>query len=389
MDIYNYIEPVKSTWISYPGISNEESLGGQIAWFDGTAEWFRDEDYDIAILGVPEVRNSQRAVSGNAPDLIRKWLYGMRSVSSREKIADLGNVKGNSLDDRYYAVNETVTYLEQKGVVVLLLGGSQDLTVPVCGFFHKKEKGLNLAVVDAFIDVHPRNEDFSGNAFLNKLVADFGPKNIEDLNVLGCQTYYCSEEQERFLEKNHFRLIRLKDLRDEKISSVEVFLRQTEVLSFDFSAIKGQPVLPDENSMPNGFSEQEACRIFWYAGASDGLKVAGIFNFPLPLKDGSNQGPVAAQMCWHFLEGRGARSGDYPVRPYQDYELKVVYIDEFDATLNFYHNPENNRWWIMVPSGDGERLVSCEETDYQTAMDKELPALWWHFFIKYRENGKN
>lgn len=382
MNINNYIEPVKPTWVSYPGISTEESVGAQIVWFDGTAEWFRDEDYDIAIIGVPEVRNSQRSVSDKAPDLIRKWLYGMRAVSSGEKIADFGNVKGNSLNDRYFAVNEIVTFLEQRGVAVLVLGGSQDLTVPVCGFFHKKEKRLNLAVVDAFIDFHPRNEDFSDSAFLNKLVADFGTKNIEDLNILGCQTYYCSDEQERFLTNNHFRLIRLKDLRDEKISSVEVLLRQAEVMSFDFSAIKGQPVLPEQNLMPNGFSEQEACRIFWYAGASDGLKVAGIFNFPLSYKDGSNQGPLAAQMCWHFLEGRGARSGDYPVRSYQDYELKVVYIDEFDATLKFYHNPENNRWWLMVPSEGGERVVSCEETDYQTAMDKELPALWWHFFIK-------
>ncbi len=383
MEVNSYIEPSKARWIRYPGISDCESLGGAILWFDGTFNWLESTKFDIAILGVPETRNSQRTVMNDAPDVIRNWLYGMRAVSSGEQIADLGNVVGSSLNDRYFAVGELVEYLEHQGVVVLLLGGSQDFTVPVCSFMKKEQRNLRLSVIDAFADVDPGNEDFSEASFLNKIYADFGSANIDELALLGCQTYYCGEQQEKFLARHFARVARLKDLRGEKLTNVEVFLRQMDVISFDFSAIKGQPVLPGGVRMPNGFEEHEACRIWWYAGASDVLKVAGLFNMPSVVED---EAPLAAQLCWHFLEGRGARNADYPIRPIEDYEMKAVYIDEYDETLYFYHNAYNGRWWIKVPSVKADAIVPCTEEDYDMAMNKELPDLWWHHFIK---NGGN
>ncbi len=386
MEVNHYLEPLSPDWISYPGISDGETLGENIIWFDGSAEWLSKEKFDVAIVGIPEIRNCQRLVSGQAPEEIRRWLYGMRNVASQEIVADLGNIRGNSLNDRYLATSEVVEFLENRGVMVLVLGGSQDLTIPVCGFIEKTKRNLSLAVVDAFIDYDPSDEDFSESGFLNKLIADIGPERIEDINLLGTQTYFCSERQEQFLSENHFRFFRLKELRDEKIGDVEILLRQMEVLSFDFSAIKGQPVLPEKHQMPNGFSEQEACRILWYAGASDVLKVAGIFNFPESKRGESSQGPFAAQLCWHFLEGRGTRCDDYPLRPIEDYELKVVYIEEYDETLKFFYNPDNGRWWVLVPARQSGRVIPCGKEDYQMAMNQELPAVWWHYFIKNRED---
>ncbi|RCW37498.1 arginase family protein [Marinilabilia salmonicolor] len=382
MEISNYIEPVKLNRVSYQGIADEETLGNDILFFDGTAQWFLDKKFDLAILGVPETRNCQRAVSSEAPGIIRRWLYGMRKISSGDVIADLGNVKGNSLKDRYIALREVAEYLEQQNVVVLVLGGSQDLTVPLCGVFPKTARKFSLTVVDSFIDLVPADDDYSEETFLNKLIADYGPENIEDLSLLGCQNYYCSSRQEQVFSDHYFRLARLKELRDENIETVEVFLRQSDVLSFDFSAIRGMPVLPGGNKMPNGFSELDACRILWYAGASDVLKITGLFNLPAGNSEGEEYGPLGAQMCWHFLEGRGARCGDYPLRSFQDYELKAVYLEEFDASLKFYHNPANGRWWLMIPYGDNERLIPCSGKDYKDAVAKELPALWWHFFMK-------
>lgn len=387
MEISNYIEPVKMNRVSYQGIADEETLGNHILFFDGTSQWFLDKKFDVAILGVPETRNCQRAVSAEAPGIIRRWLYGMRKISSGEVIADLGNVKGNSLNDRYIALNEVAEFLVQQGVVVLVLGGSQDLTEPLCGGYLKTVRKFSLTVVDSFIDLLPGNDDFSERTFLNKLIADYGSENIEDLSLLGCQNYYCSSEQEQLLDDHYFRLARLKDLRDGNIETVEVFLRQSDILSFDFSAIKGMPVLPEGNNMPNGFSELEACRILWYAGASDVLKIVGLFNLPAGNYEGGEYGPLAAQMCWHFLEGRGARCGDFPARSFQGYELKAVYLEEFDASLKFYHNPANGRWWLMVPYDDNERLIPCAENDYKDAVAEELPALWWHFFMKNSKNG--
>ncbi|WP_010420667.1 arginase family protein [Anaerophaga thermohalophila] len=384
MEIVHYLEPLKKKWIACPGISTEASLGGQTIFFDGESAWFENNEFDVAIIGIPEVRNSTRSLIPEVPAYVRSWLYGMRRVSSGLRIADLGDIKGNGLKDRYYALSEVINYLFLKNVPVLLIGGSQDLTLPASRFLDKQEEDGNIVIVDAFLDVDPHGLDFSSSAYIHKLTEETGNK-IGDLSVLGTQLYYCSKEQEDFMDKFHFQVVRLKDLRAERIDYFEVFIRNASLLSFDFGALRGQPSLPCGGKMPNGFSEAEACRIFWYAGASDVLKVAGLFDISLDKEDKMSQ-VTAAQMVWHFLEGCGAKEGDYPLKPIEEYELKAVYLEEYDETLKFYHNPANDRWWINVPDKKGGKIVPCHADDYKLALNKELPQIWWRHFIRIAGN---
>lgn len=384
MEIYHYLEPLKKKWITYQGIPEESSLGGQTLFFDGFPKWFNDNEFDVAIIGAPEVRNSTRAIHPDVPDHVRSWLYGMRRVSSNLRIADLGNVKGNGLKDRYYALSEVTKYLYSKGISVFVIGGSQDLTLPLSSFLNQKKEGGNIVIVDAFLDVDTECVDFSSSAYINKLNEEAGNK-INELSVLGMQFYYCSTEQEKYMEEFYFPVIRLKDLRDDNIEYFEVFVRDASLLSFDFGSLRGQASLPRGAKMPNGFSEAEACRMFWYAGASDVLKITGLFDIGFDENGTSKQ--TAAQMIWHYLEGCGAKEEDYPLRSIEAYELKVVYLEEYDETLKFYHNPGNKRWWINVPDKRGNRIVPCHANDYKTALKKDLPNIWWRHFIK--KTGKH
>lgn len=387
VDIFHYLEPAKNAWVQYPGISGKESLGEAVSFFDGTEKWFKENKFDLAIIGVPESRNGDIRFSEKAPHPIRKWLYGMRNVSSVEQIADLGDVRGNSLDDRYQAVMEVVDFLTQKNVAVFLIGGTQDLTLPAGKFIRNNGTPSNLAVVDAFLDVDITGFDFSSSAFIHKL-ADNSDEGIENISVLGTQLYYCSEGQEQYMKDHFFPVIRLKDLRQGNIDRVEVVLRETTMLSFDFTSLGQQQGLPERGVMPNGFSNDEACRIFWYAGASDVLKVAGLYNVPVEDEDDRKTAPVAAQLVWHYLEGRAARCNDFPVRSIEEYEYKVVYIDEYDVSLHFYRNPENERWWIKVPCVSGLKIVACHQSDYQSAINKELPEVWWRHFRRSSPDTK-
>jgi hypothetical protein len=137
--------------------------------------------------------------------------------------------------------------------------------------------------------------------------------------------------------------------------------------------------------MPNGFSNEEACRIFWYAGASDLIMLAALFNVQ-PFEQNENSVPLAAQMLWHFLEGQSTRCGDYPVRSVEGYELKIVYLQQYEENLKFYHNSENDRWWITVTDNSGEKIVPCHRDDYDLALRKEIPDVWWHHFFKTKAN---
>jgi hypothetical protein len=386
VEIVHYLEPLKKKWVACPGISTEASLGGLTMFFDGASAWFDNNEFDVGIIGIPEVRNSTRPLLPEVPALVRNWLYGMRRVSSGLRIADLGDIKGNGLKDRYYALSEVISYLHRKGVTVFLIGGSQDLTLPASRFLNQQNEEGNIVIVDAFLDVDPKCLDFSSSAFIHKLTEETGNK-IGDLSVLGTQLYYCSKEQEDFMDKFHFPIVRLRDLRAERIDYFEVFIRNASLLSFDFGALKGQPSLPSRAKMPNGFSEEEACRMLWYAGASDMLKVVGLFDIAID-QAGEMSTVTAAQMIWHFLEGCGAREGDYPLKPIEEYELKAVYLEEYDETLKFYHNPVNNRWWITVPDTKGYKIVPCHADDYKSALNKELPQIWWRYFIRMAGNNE-
>ncbi|MGQ1891749.1 arginase family protein [Thermophagus sp. OGC60D27] len=387
MEIIHYLEPLKSNWICYPGIAKEETLGHQMVFFDGQDAWFDNNEFDIAIIGVPEVRNSTRHLSGDVSKLVKQWLYGMRKVSSDLRIADLGSVKGNGLQDRYFALTEVIKFLNQKGVSVLIIGGSQDLTLPASQFLKNKEEGGNIVIVDSVLDVDPNELDFSSTAYIHKLIEELNNK-INDLSVLGIQIYYCSGKQEEYLVNRCFPVVRLKELRGEKIERFEVFLRDATMLSFDFGALKGQASLPHGMKMPNGFTEAEGCRIFWYAGASDNLKVTGLFDIGCEEDDQSSI-PAAAQMLWHYLEGSGVREGDYPLRSVDEYELKAVFVEPFEETLKFYHNPKNDRWWILVPSFPENKIVACHADDYQQALKNELPEIWWRYFSRTTGSQNN
>ena len=387
MELIHYLQPPKKNWITCPGISTDQSLGTAVEFNDGTEEWWRRAKMDVAIVGVPEGRNSAFLNTHKGPALLRKWLYGMRNISADLRIADLGDILGNSLNDRYQALSEVVELLTKANVQVLLIGGSQELTLPASKFFRNHQRKYNIAVFDSFLDIDTTNQDFSASTFISYLLGESGG-NLDEISVLGCQVYYCSTEQETFMRNHHFPVVRLRNLRGGKIERCEVFLRDADLMSFDMSAIQGQPGYSETMLMPNGFSHEEACRIFWYAGASDNLKVAGLFNLSESEDTLATQSPLAAQMFWHFLEGHGARWRDFPYRSIEDYELKVVYLEEFDEHLSFYFNSENNRWWIKVPHPDGEKIVACHPEDYEMALEKDLPEVWWRYFLKTNGNSE-
>ncbi len=369
MELFYYLEPAEKKWVKYSTIDEAETLGHFVAFSDGTKDWFSPLNMDVAIIGISDRENkTNNPLISVAPANVRYWLYGMRMISSNMRMADIGDIKGAALNDRYVALQEVVEQLVRKNIIIMIVGGSQDFTFPVCQFFSTRNIKSGIAIVDAFLDLDPENEDFSSFAYINRLVENLGDK-IDDISVMGTQLYYCSPRGEKYMNDHHFEMLRLKDLRGDNIDRAEVVLRGASVLSFDFLSLKNQYGLPNGNSMPNGLSNEEACRIFWYAGASDVLKVAGLFNINHLVGEKPDvPAAVSAQMFWHFLEGLGARCDDFPVKPVSDYAYKVVSLEAYEENLHFFHNPENDRWWMEVPSSEGGKIVPCHSSDYQNAL---------------------
>ena len=108
----------------------------------------------IAIIGVLENRGAVNYVDEEVNlDAVRKELYSLFPGNWHSSIADLGDIiPGNSLEDTFFALQKVVAKLIRKGVIPVIIGGSQDLTYPLYRAYDKQEQMVNLVSIDSRFD---------------------------------------------------------------------------------------------------------------------------------------------------------------------------------------------------------------------------------------------
>ncbi|GAO29873.1 arginase family protein [Geofilum rubicundum] len=390
MELSHYFEPYTGGMQTVPGINAEEALGCEISFYKGEAEWFENFSGRAVIIGVPESRNSvDNRACANAPDAIRPYLYGLSAFNEKGIFGDAGNIRGNGLNDRYQALQEAIVYFNGRGVTVLLLGGTQDLTVPVVKGRLKlhPERPVNIVVGDAMLDIDTRGEDFSSRSWLSYLIGSHDVR-IDDLVVFGTQKYLISPAQEKFLKERFFEIIRLGELRGENISQLEIPVRDAQIVSIDFRMIKGQPQFTSDIQSPHGIEPYDACRILRYSGMSDQVMAAGIFDVPFE-EDRKDTLVLAAEMVWHFMDGFYGRYSEQPEEDAEMYKKYVVPLDGLDHPLFFFRNTGNDRWWMKAPMGAVKEVVACSREDYRQSLRSEIPGKWWRLFMRNRCRDRN
>ena len=333
-------------------------------------------DYQVAILGAPIV--SGNTDSDLSTDAIRKQLYELSFAFQNIRIADLGDVRCDSERGVSYALTETIKELTEANVITIVLGGSHELTECMFEGVEGVKDSLRLTIVDSKIDERETSEK-TADAFLGRLL---DKPQLEELNLLGLQNYYCSENQLRVLRDRECCCMRLRDLRGKTVLA-EPLLRDSEMFSFDFSSVR-QSDAPDRRMMiPNGFSSLEACELAHYAGLSDCIQSYGLFGFESELKEESQTAALAAQMVWHILKGIDNRYHDYPYKDISEYKKYIIFPKvEGEDAVYFYHNMLNGRWWIEIPTLKGKTLFSCSPSDYQNMLDGSIPDIWMKHFMK-------
>ena len=84
--------------------------------------------FKIAILGVPEGRNSPNAGSCKGPDAVREQLYQLAKIPGKSKIIDLGNMKqGAAFNDTIAGLTDILSLLLEENIFPLIIGGSSAL----------------------------------------------------------------------------------------------------------------------------------------------------------------------------------------------------------------------------------------------------------------------
>lgn len=379
LDLNDYFNPVSIESPDFEYLTLQAGFPHNITIHTENAPVKDITKYKIAILGVPEGRNSPNAGSQKGPDFIRGQLYRLAKIPGRSKIIDLGNMKqGVTFNDTIAGLTDVLNLLISEHVFPVIVGGSSALIPAIDKAVSQILSRYTLTCVDPRIDYsNDRKEPDSFN-YMNSLFSNHKSTFSHYINI-GYQTYLNDQQIiNRFL-KRRSELVRIGDVR-QAIHLTEPLFRDSDVAIFDISAIRQSDAPGTISPSPNGFYGEEICLLSRYAGISDKLRVFGLFdvNPEFDLRDQTTG--LAAQILWFFLEGFSQKQYETPVLNLSNSGRFIKYhvrVTNLEDDLIFVKSNLTDRWWIeLIAEKDQAFYVACSHEDYLKANRNEVPDRW-------------
>ena len=364
--------------------------------FGETMTIYREEDdfpdiegYQLAIVGVKEERGAiDNHGCADGADYIRKAFYQLFNHWDEIKIIDLGNIKeGKEISDTYYALNQVLTELMKNHIVPIIIGGSQDMTYPMYQVYEPTGKLVNIAAIDPIFDLGNDNETLNSHSYLSHIILH-QPNFLFNFTNIGYQSYYVDNENIDLMKQLLFDIYRLGHLK-QNLESTEPLIRNANILSIDMSAIRAADAPGVKNASPNGFNGEEACQMTRYAGLSFKLSSIGFFEYNPHYDINSRTANLIAEMIWYFVEGFSQRQDDLPTLESTDFKRFNVQIADGGENIIFLCHKITGKWWIDMsfmhaddPRYERHHFIPCSKSDYEQALNNELPDKWWQFYQK-------
>lgn len=367
-DLRHFFAPVHFLELQEPGTYQPEQWGAQVNF--GNDEGFDWENADIILIGCGEARgNKPSAAYSNAPDTIREQFYKTYNWHRSIKIADAGNIiEGATVEDTYAALRTVLTEVYAAGKVAIVLGGSHDLTLQQYEAYKKAGRIINAAVADMLIDLK-ETESLSDDSFLFDMLTH-EPNFVRHYSHIGFQSYYVHPHILETLDKLRFDFYRVGKVK-EHIENLEPVLRNSDLFSFDVSAIAHTYAPANTHGSPNGFTGEEACTLTRYAGMSKQLTSLGIYGYQPAQDKHQMTAKQIAQMLWYFIDGFYVRNAEADLSDRNEFVSFHVQLTHYDTL--FLKSKRTNRWWMELPD---KTFVPCSYNDYLLASNNEIPERW-------------
>ena len=383
MDISTYLEPISVENIKISNDTGRIRLADIIFKYTDENNFPDLEQIDIAIIGVGEDRGTLNKGCDTAPDEIRGWLYGLFSHWNNIHIADVGNIKrGHQIEDTYFAVKEVVSELLKNDIVVMIIGGGQDITYANYLAYENIGRVINIASVDPMFDLGHDEDELNSNSYLSHIILH-QPNFLFNFTNIGYQTYFVDQDSLVLMKNLYFDTNRLGNVRAD-LEESEPMVRNADILSIDLASIKHADAPGVDKAMPNGFTGEEMCKICRYAGMNDKLTSIGYYELNPSMDENGVSAHLYAQMMWYFLDGFSNRRNDFPENNHEDYIKFNVQLENFEEELIFLKSKKTDRWWMVVGVKNminqkykRHQFVPCSYYDYQTALNQEIPDRWW------------
>jgi formiminoglutamase len=379
VDLNDYFNPVSLEGPDFELLSGQAGFPHNIAIHTENNSVKDIGRYKIALLGVPEGRNSQDGGSDKGPDKIREQLYKLAKIPGKSKIIDLGNMKqGVTFNDTIAGLADVLSLLIQENLFPVIMGGSSAIVPAIDRALSQQKIRYTLSAVDPRIDFSNERKDPDSFNYLNAIINNHKSTFDHYINI-GYQTYLNDQQViNRFLKRKS-ELVRIGDVR-QAIFLTEPLLRDSDVAIFDISAVRQSDAPGTICPSPNGFYGEEICLLSRYAGISDKLKIFGLFDINPDFDIRNQTSGLAAQILWFFLEGFSQKQYETPVLSNNNsgrFTRYHVRVTDLEDDLIFVKSNLTDRWWMELPQEkDINIYVACSHEDYLKANRNEVPDRW-------------
>src|SRR5215213_7757240 len=137
--ISDFLEPVDKHILSEDMGYKERQIGKLIDVYE--EELPNVDDADIVLVGCKEQRGDGSFAESTAADAIRKEFYNLYYWHNDIKMVDVGTVRtGKNLSDTYAALKLVIYELMELDKLVVVLGGSHDVTLAQYYAFGDKKR---------------------------------------------------------------------------------------------------------------------------------------------------------------------------------------------------------------------------------------------------------
>jgi len=346
------------------------------------------QEADIAIMGVPETRNTYRNPSCSlAPDEIRRQFYQLYGWRKDVRIVDLGNLRlGSTAEDTYLAVAEVVSYLVENKVIPVILGGGNDIAFANYRAYELMERVANVVAIDSCFDLGEEGKPIRSDGYVTKMVLQ-QPNFLLNYANIGYQSYMNSPESVSMMESLFFETYRVGFMR-RNLEEVEPVVRNADMVSLDISAVRRPDAPGCPHNSSNGFYGEEICQIAKYVGLSDKLSSFGIYEYDPTLDYNNQTSQLIAHVIWYFVEGFLYRQSDGQFKNKSDYRQFNISVSGSPDELVFYFSRKSGRWWVLVPiyqkNGNQVRYyyLPCSKRDYDLACEDKVSERWLRTYHK-------
>ncbi|MEI8098089.1 MAG: arginase family protein [Sediminibacterium sp.] len=366
--IIDFLDPVNIAFLSNDEGFKETQLGKHIAVYD---EFFPDISHaDIVLVGCGEMRGAGiELTSTTAPDAIRAEYYKLFHWHTEVNVADIGNVKsGATLEDTYAALRMVVSELMAQKKRVVILGGSHDLTQAQYQAYGTTNRIIDVACVDARIDLD-MDSVLPADNFLVELLTGI-PNYLKHYSHIGFQSYFMHPEMLETIDKLGFDCYRVGKVK-ERLEEMEPAIRNSELFSFDIAAIQNAHA-PANYLTPNGFNGEEACTLMQYAGMSTQCDTIGIYGYIAEQDVHALTAKQISHMLWYLMDGIYKSKQEAELDNRSEFNEFTMAFAEVETV--FLQSKRTGRWWMQLHNG---KYVACSHTDYQIACNNDIPERWY------------